>query len=61
MRVFVSKLRAKASNLFTGLLTPVLALAGAALLSYGAYMIYHPAAFIVGGLLVIYAAYDSSR
>ena len=57
MRAFVSKLSAQLSNA----VTPVLAIAGAGLLSYGAYLIYHPAAFIVGGVLILLAAWDSSN
>lgn len=36
-------------------------LAGAASVSYGAWLIYEPAGFIVGGLLVLVAVVSASR
>lgn len=56
MREFVSNFRVIISNW----LVFVLALIGAALISYGVYLIYHPAAFIVGGVLILAAAWDAS-
>lgn len=55
-----AKLIAFASVLFTLSITPVLAITGATLLTYGTYLIYHPAGYIVGGLILILAAIDSS-
>lgn len=60
MREFVSKFLTGISDLFTVVLIPFLVIAGAGLLSYGAYLIYAPAAFIVGGLLLLAAAWDAS-
>lgn len=59
MREFSSKLVAFASVMFTLSVTPVLAFAGAGLLTYGTYLIYHPAGYIVGGILLIVLAIDS--
>lgn len=60
MKAFISKLAGFVSVVFTLSVTPVLAIFGAALLSYGAYLIYHPAGFIVGGIMLLLAAIDSS-
>lgn len=61
MKGFRSKLLFAITTAFIFSLTPVLAIAGAGLLSYGAYLAWHPAAFIVGGVLVLFAAYDSTN
>lgn len=54
---FLSKARA----VIALVLTPVLAVSGAGLATYGIYLIYEPAAFIVGGLLLLAAAWDASQ
>lgn len=38
-----------------------LAVAGASLLSYGASLIYYPAGFVTGGILLLLAAWDAGR
>ena len=45
----------------TSFFTPALAIAGAGLFSYGAYLIYRPAAFVVGGVFLLLAAWDAGR
>jgi hypothetical protein len=55
MRAFASKL----GEIFQGAISPVTALLGAGLISYGTYLISHPAGFIVGGALLIAVAVDS--
>ena len=57
MRVFASKLRAAASRS----LTLCLGIAGAGLIAYGAYLVYPPAAFIIGGIIVLFAGWDSAN
>lgn len=56
---FIRKALASIPNLFT--LPLPLAMAGAALVSYGAYLIYHPAGFIAGGFLLLIGAWDAGR
>jgi hypothetical protein len=56
MREFVSSFRVVISNW----LAFVLALAGAGLVFYGVYLFCQPAAFIVGGVLLLAAAWDAS-
>jgi hypothetical protein len=59
MKGFIRKARAGTLNLFTH---PVaLAIAGAGLLVYFSYLIYHPAAYAVGGIFLLLAAWDASR
>jgi hypothetical protein len=59
MMGFIRKTLASASLVFTH--PSVLALAGAGLVSYGAYLIYHPAGFVTGGLLLLLASWDAGR
>jgi hypothetical protein len=53
MRGFVSKL--------AGYLLPVAAVAAMGLISYGAYLVYSPAGYIVGGVLLLLAVFDARR
>lgn len=53
MRGFTSKL--------AGYILPVAAVAAMGLISYGAYLIYSPAGFIVGGALLLLAIFDAGR
>jgi uncharacterized membrane-anchored protein YitT (DUF2179 family) len=54
---FISKVK----RLGAFILAPVLAIAGAGLFAYGVSLIYLPAAFIAGGLILGAAAWDASR
>lgn len=56
---FIRKSVASIPNLFTHPL--ILGLSGAGLLAYGAYLIYQPAGFVVGGVLLLVAAWDAGR
>jgi hypothetical protein len=60
VKAFFSKLRTGSLNLLASTFAIILGIAGSALLCYGAYLIYKPAAFVVGGILVLYASYDAS-
>ena len=51
----------KAKRLFALVLTPVLAIAGAGLVCYGVALIYLPAAYLVGGIALLAAAWDASQ
>lgn len=53
--------RSNVFNLFTRLLPVTLAIAGAGLLTYSIFLIYVPAGLAVGAVLLLAAAYDSSR
>jgi len=53
MRGFISKL--------AGYLLQVAAVAGMGLISYGAYLAYPPAGYIVGGVLLLLAVFDARR
>lgn len=43
------------------LATDIAGIAGAASVTWGAYLVYHPAAFIVGGLFLLAAAWLNGR
>lgn len=53
MRGFISKL--------AGYILPIAAVAGMGLISYGAYLVYSPAGYIVGGVLLLLAVFDARR
>lgn len=59
MKGFIRKSLAGISNVFTHPST--LAIAGAGLLVYFSYLLYHPAAYAVGGIFLLLAAWDASR
>lgn len=44
-----------------GILVDVVALAGASLLAYGAWLAYEPAGFMVGGLVLLAAGVNGAR
>lgn len=55
-------IRKALASIFLIMTNPVaLAVAGAGLLSYGAYLIYAPAGYAIGGVLLLLAAWDAGR
>lgn len=54
-------LLSKTRRLIASVLTPALAIAGSGLITYGVYLIYEPAAFLAGGVLLLVGAWDSGQ